>query len=330
MKKVFLKVIINSFLGLVLILIWSRFVDFKALVANLTAANFQAVVPLFFFFFLVSGCLRALRLRLMLKEYRFSFKDILLVNFLSQFLSFLIPVRAGEVAKSVYFSTQFDLPFGKTVVWVFIDRFLDFLIILLAIALILLLDPTGLPGQIVQTVFIMTAIFALFFIAAVKSEIFMVRAVNFLSKLLVLKSLKSKFLSLSVTIIAGFAVLRRHPAELFLLIVISFAATLSDTLLWFFAFRSLGVDLSFAKTLLGNCLAALTFLIPSAPGYVGSAEAASLAVFSGFLKVDTNIVSSVSVLYHGLTLVALLIVGISALYILKFDLKLVWKKIRSS
>lgn len=330
MKKIFLKILINTLLGFILVFVWSRFVNLSDLVSNLRLVNFAIVLPPFIIFFLISGLLRAWRLKLLLRRYKLGFMDILMLNFLSQFLSFVIPVRAGEVAKSVYFSAHLNMSFAKTIVWVFIDRFLDFLVVLLLICGLLIFVSTGLPKPLVNTILILMAVFVILFIAAIKSEILLNRVVNLFSRILILPIIRKKFLSFANTIIEGFEVLRRKPLDLSILIIITIAATISDSLLWLFAFISLGGNFPFAEMLLGNSLTALTFLIPSAPGYIGSAEAAGLGVFSGILKWDTGIVSTASVIYHALTLIIILVAGITSLYILKFDLGLVWKKIRGN
>jgi uncharacterized membrane protein YbhN (UPF0104 family) len=75
-------------------------------------------------------------------------------------------------------------------------------------------------------------------------------------------------------------------------------------------------------------LNSLTFLIPAAPGYVGSAEAAGLAVFSLGLGFDKTGVAAATLLYHAFVLIFMLIFGLIGLYFLKFDLRLVWQKLR--
>ena len=74
-------------------------------------------------------------------------------------------------------------------------------------------------------------------------------------------------------------------------------------------------------------LNSLTFLIPAAPGYVGSAEAAGLAVFTYGLGYDKIYVSASTVIFHALSLIYILSSGIYGLYALKFNLGLVWKKV---
>lgn len=322
-----LRIAINSAIGLGLVFIWSRFVNLGEIVKILKTVDVKLAL-LFFLFFVISTLLRGWRLKLLLSGYKLPFKDAVTLNLVSQFLSFTIPIRAGELVKSVYLTSQFDLPLGKTIIWVFIDRFLDFWAVLFLITLLLGLVPTVMSGNLIKAVFILLAGFTLASIIVVSSQNFAKRATVFLSHFLVFDKLKSWFVNFTHTAIDGFEVLRRHPLELLSLVGLTLAALISDSLIWLVMFRSLGVDVGIFKSVMGNCLTALTFLVPAAPGYVGSAEAAGLAVFGGVLGFEANIVSAAAVLFHILTLITLPIFGISSLYILKFDLNLVWKKLR--
>lgn len=326
-NNVFLRILFNTALGVILILVWSHFVDFRQIIGRLKTTDPQ-IALLFFFFFIVSGVLRGLRLKVLLNQHSLSWKDASMLTFLGQFLSFLIPVRAGEIAKSVYLTSRFDVPLAKSVVWIFIDRFLDFLIVLLFIVLLVPLVVTNLPDQFVPITSLILLGFVAFFALAVISESFLKKIIQFLSNYIPVKSISKRFVSFTYSIIEGFEVLRRHPGELALLLFLSAAAEISDGIIWLAAFLALGVNLGIVTSVLGNALAALTFLIPSAPGYVGSAEAATLAVFSGALKFNPNLVSAATVLFHLLTLVALFILGLGSLYFLKFNLSAVWKRIR--
>lgn len=326
-NKLLFRIFANSLLGVILIFVWTRFIDLNEVTEILRTVDLRYAIFFFIFFFL-SSFLRAIRFKLMLKKYHLPTKDVVMLNFLSQFLSFMIPIRAGEITKSAYLTSQFDLPLGKSVVWVFVDRFLDFWVVLLSISVFLALVRTNLPAQSAQLVFILFLMFSLVFILSLTCENLFKRLVSFFSKFLIIGGVKKIFISFAHTIIEGFTILRRNPAELLLLIVISVLALLSDSLAWGLAFIALGVDFGFAQAILGNSLAALTFLVPAAPGYVGSAEAAGLAVFSGILGFPANLVSAASIVFHILTLISLLVFGILSLYFLKFDLGLVWKKIR--
>ncbi|MDO8498695.1 MAG: lysylphosphatidylglycerol synthase transmembrane domain-containing protein [bacterium] len=326
-KKNFLRIVVNSILGIVLVFVWTRFVNLGQTFAILKTVQLQWVA-FFFLFYIISTLLRGLRFKILLGDYKLPLKDLSLLNVLSQFLSFMIPIRLGEITKSVYLTSQFDLPLGKALTWVFVDRFLDFWVVLLLIVIFLFLTPTILPASLAQSVLVVFLVFSLAAVIIVSSQSRAKKLVTFLGKFLIFEGVKEKVVSFIHTIIEGFEVLRRHPLEVVWLVVLTILATVSDSMIWIIAFKSLGIDLGIGKVILGNSLTALTFIVPAAPGYVGSAEASILAVFGGILGLEANMVSAASVLYHVVTIITLLIGGLSALYLLKFDLGLVWKKVK--
>lgn len=327
MRKIVLRIILNSLLGALLVFVWSRFVNLEEVVRMLKTTRLDYVL-FFFIFFITSTILRATRLKLLLSQFKPALKDILMINYLSQFLSFLVPIRAGEMTKSVYLSTQFNLPLAKALIWVFIDRFLDLWIVLLLLSSLLVILPTNLPSSLGQTAALILLVFTLLAIFSIKSEKFLKNLTTNVSKILIHPKLQSLFISLSHNIIEGFAILHRCPRDLAVLFTLTLVPAVLDGIIWVFIFASFNQGIAVLRGVLGNSLFALTFLIPAAPGYVGSAEAAGLAVFGGVLGVGVNLASAATVLFHILTMVILLILGISSLYLLKFDLGLVWKKIR--
>lgn len=328
-KGLFLKILINSLLGVVLVFIWSRFVDLSQILQTLKSVRLEFAL-LFFGLFFISGAIRGLRLKYLLKNYHIPYKDILMLHFLSQFLSFMIPVRAGEISKSIYLTAQFGLPLGKTITWVFVDRALDLMGILLIIAVFLPFISTNLPpnSSLISLGILILAI--TFSLTAIKSEQKLKKLVVFLSNFLIVPTIKRHFVSVIHTIIEGFDILRRHPLEFIPLVGFTTLAWVTDGLIWLVIFGALGVKIGFLDGVIGNGLAAFTFLVPTAPGYVGSAEAAGLAVWSGLLQMNANTSSAGMLLFHVLTLIILFVLGIGAIYLLKFDLNLVWKKIRGN
>ena len=141
-KSLLIKIGINSLLGLVLIFIWSRFVNLADVFKILAKADLKLAF-IFFITFSLAGIFRGIRLKILLHRHKIPLKDAVMIHYLSQFVSFMIPIRAGELTKSVYLTSQFNLPLGKTVTWVFIDRALDLLMVLIFIAVLLPFIPTN-------------------------------------------------------------------------------------------------------------------------------------------------------------------------------------------
>ncbi|MDO8570585.1 MAG: lysylphosphatidylglycerol synthase transmembrane domain-containing protein [Candidatus Daviesbacteria bacterium] len=326
-KSLITKIVINSLLGLIFIFIWTRFVNLNDVLQILKTADLK-LASVFFLTFALAGILRGFRLKLLLHKHQIPIKDAVMIHYLAQFLSFMIPIRAGELTKSVYLTSQFNLPLGKTVTWVFIDRALDLLMVLIFIAVLLPFIPTNLPADFIKLILLVLLIFIGMFVLAITNEKLFKKMTIFLSKFLVVSSIKRKFVTLTHTIIEGFDVLKRSPKELIKLAVLTFFALIFDSLSWMIAFMIVGAKLDLSKFILADSLVAFSFLVPAAPGYVGSAEAAGLAVFSGILKMNPNLSSAGTLMFHILTVVILLVLGLLSLYFLKFDLGLVWKKIK--
>lgn len=326
-KGTLVKIAINTLLGLLLIYVWSRFVNFPSLLQTLKTVNL-GVIFIFIFLFVSSAVVKVCRFKYLLKKEKLAFKDLLMLNFLSQFLSFVIPIRAGEVTKGVYLSSQYNLSFTKSLVWVFIDRFLDFWVTLIIIGIFLFIAPNNIPLKLEQTIFIMLLAFSFFLILAMTSEPLFKKLINLISKFLVFNKLKNLFQKICFNIVEGFTVLRRPLHELIVIFSLTALAIFIDSLVWLSIYKSIGINISLAKSILGDTLSALTFIIPSAPGYVGSAEAALLAIFGGILGMDNNLASAAIIIFHLLTILVILFFGLISLYLLKFDLKLVWAKIK--
>jgi len=241
-------------------------------------------------------------------------------------LNFFIPIRAGEIAKGVYLNTNYQLNMGKAVIWVFLDRFVDFLVVLFLATILLSLTPTSLSINIITIItIILTLALILTWLIIYKSN-FTNKLINFLSHLLIEKHIKIYFARFSHFILDSFSILRRHPKDLILMAGVTILAYGADAAIWYFTFKSLGFSQDFFKMYLGQLLSALTYLIPAAPGYVGSAEASGTLILSGVFGIDTNLSSAMIVLFHILSALFVLILGLISVYNLKMNLGVILKK----
>lgn len=124
----------------------------------------------------------------------------------------------------------------------------------------------------------------------------------------------------------SFTILDRHPRDLFLMILTTLLAYLADAFILYYGFKAVGYNEDILRMYFAQLLTALTYLIPAAPGFVGSAEASGLLVFSGIFGIDPNISSSVVVLLHISTILFVLVFGIIGVLNLKLDLGLILRK----
>lgn len=327
MRKTLIRIGINTAIGVALIYFWLKLVNIEEILHALESFNPIILIPAVLMM-AMGTIVRAVRFKILLASaIDITYGRIINLTFLSQLLSFTIPIRLGELTKGVYLSTQYGLHFGKAVVWVFLDRFLDFWAVLVLSLLFLSVVPTSLPESLRGYLFIGAGLISLGIILVVlKPGLFRFLAEK-VSHLLVASKLKAKFLELARFIIDCFSLLRGSYKRNGLLLVLTVASTMFEGMAWYLILSSFIPDLSVIKIWLGSMLNSLTFLIPAAPGYVGSAEAAGLAVFTYGLGYDRTFVSAATIVFHALSLVYILSVGIYGLYALKFNLGLVWKKL---
>lgn len=327
MAKTYVRVLLNTVIGLVLIYFWLKLVNLEEIKQTLVSFNPLILIPAIVSLALAS-ILKALRFKVLLSETAdISFLRMIYLTFVSQLLSFTIPVRAGEVAKGVYLSTQYNLHFGKAVVWVFLDRFLDFWAALGLSLVLLLIVPANVPQSLTTILLIGVAVASLTVVLIVSKPAYFHHLAKILSHLFIIKALRDKFLKLSFFIVDCFALLGGTFSRSLRLAILTVAAALFEALSWYLIFAFYIPNVSILKVWLGSMLTALTFLIPAAPGYVGSAEAAGLAVFSFGLGFSGSIVPGVTVIFHAAGLVFILFSGILGLLLLKFNLKLVWRRL---
>ncbi|MBI2019518.1 flippase-like domain-containing protein [Candidatus Daviesbacteria bacterium] len=321
------KILFNTILGVILIFIWSRFVNLGEIASNLSKVNIYYLIPVFFFM-LLSPVIRAVRLKIFLSEIKkIKLLDLIFLNGAAQILNFFIPVRAGEILKGVYLNTTYNLPLGKSVIWIFIDRFVDFLAVLLLASILFFVVPTTLNMTFVTVISILL-VFSLILSYLIVRRVSAARKLfNFLRSFLIIKSIKIYFDRFTTFILESFSILNRHPKDLGLMMGVTVLAYAADAAIWYFTFVALGVNQSFVKMYLGQLLSALTYLVPAAPGYVGSAEASGLLILSGVFGIEPNFASAMTVLFHVLSAIFVLIFGLISIYFLKINLGVVWKKV---
>ncbi len=322
-----IKILLNTLLGLVLIFIWSRFVDLTQIINTLSDINL-AFVPAIFFFLLLSLVIRAIRLKIFLAEVKnVPLLDLIFLNGAAMMLNFFIPIRAGEIAKGVYLNAKYQLELGKSITWVFLDRFVDFLAVLLLATILFFLIPTTLSIMFITIIIIILFIGLSLTYLAIFNTFFAKKLVSFLKHLFIVKSIKIQFENFSHFILQSFSILNRHPKDLGLMIILTILAYGADAAIWYFTFKVLGVSQDYLRMYLGQMLSALSYLIPAAPGYVGSAEASGLLILSGVFGINTNLASAMVVLSHLLSAIFILGFGLISIFFLKLDLRLIFRKV---
>ena len=229
-----IKILFNSLLGIILIFIWAHFVSLKEIFQTISQVSLIGLFPVFLFM-LASPVLRALRLKIFLSEIKsIKLLDLIFLNGAAMMLNFFIPIRMGEIAKGVFLNTRYNIHIGKAIIWVFMDRFVDFLAVLALASILFAGTPTNLPQKFVLTISTLLIVALVFTSLAVFQRDFAQKLVKFLTPLFIVKSIKIYFERFTSFILESFSILRRHPKDLSLMGILTVLAYGADAGIWYF------------------------------------------------------------------------------------------------
>jgi uncharacterized protein (TIRG00374 family) len=232
--------------------------------------------------------------------------DVWLISLASSLISFLIPLRTGELARALFLKQRHKIPISASLPTVAVDRSLDLLAVLVigAVGALSGLRVAGVMSTALALGAALFAAFAGFVVLAIFSqERVLALADRFLPRSLG-DPLRHRLLGILRGLLEGFTAIGRTPKALIGLIGLSFVANLIDAGVLLILFLGLGTVVSPLVVMTGFALFSITFLIPSAPGYVGSMEAFGSLIF-GALGAGEIAAASTIVLYHALNTVLL-------------------------
>lgn len=265
-----------------------------------------------------SSAVRSVRWRTVLRPVaRVPLLDLWLISMASSLVNFVIPIRSGEVARGLLLKQRHKVSIAASLPTVAVDRSFDLLAVLvlgasgavLGIRLDARLSAVLLAGGA-----LMLAFAAFVGLAIWSRQRALALAERLLPKQLGAR-LRQRLLGVLESLMAGFTAIGRRPADLAPLLGLSLGAALIDAAMFYCLFVSLGALLPPSVVLTGYALFVVTFLIPGAPGFVGSYEAFGSLVFGG-LGVRAELAASAVVLGHALNALMLGITGGAAMWAL--------------
>jgi uncharacterized protein (TIRG00374 family) len=309
--------IAQTLLGLALLVAWVLLVDLGAVGRTLSQARWMYVL-LAAVIALSSSLIRSQRWRLVLGPIAsVPLLDLFLIIMASGLVNFVIPLRTGEIARSLLLKQRHRVPMSASLPTIAVDRSFDLLAVLV-VGTIGALSGIRLGGRL-STVLLAGGLLLLVFVVFVILAILSGDRLLALADRLISKRLASHFrdriLGIIEGLLAGFTAVGRQPKGLLQMITVSFLSTVLDGTLFYLLFLSIGADVPYAIVLTGYALFALTFLVPGAPGYIGSMEAFGSLVFSA-LGVGVELAASAVILFHALNALMLGVVGGLAMWTL--------------
>lgn len=312
-----IRFLIQLLFGLVLLLIWLRFVEWDLLLSYLRQVDFK-FIALMFILGLGSWVFRVARFKLVLKPLvDVPPASIFVISLAANLFNFLLAMRAGELTKGYYLKKLYGSSFVKATSAVVVDRIVDFLIL---VFIILLIGTFGYRGY-----FFFPLLLAVFFLPLLMLYLLAwkgTRLFSFFESLMLRFNLpyQDKILPFFDNLIKGFSVAKRSPKTLFLILALTFALVMIDAVAFLLLFLAFGIKITFASALLTVSLLALTFLLPSAPAYIGTVEVAGSAIFILVLGIEKNLAASIALFFHAYSAFVVGILGLPALAILHLRL----------
>lgn len=316
-KERAILIIGQTVLGIGLLIAWMAIVDLNAVRATISQVSWPLVM-LAAVLATGSTLVRSIRWRSILKTIvPLPLIEVWLITLASTLINFVIPIRSGEVARALFLKQRHRSPISATLPTIAVDRSLDLLSVLALGALGAL---TGLSlGHGMSGILLLGAAILLGFVGSVVLAIVLRdRLIHWFDRLLpriISSEPRKRILGMAQGFIAGFGAIGRHPRAIGRLIVLSFLASFLDAGVFFTLFTGLGLALSPMLVATGYAFFALTFLIPSAPGYLGSMEAFGSLVFNA-LGVEETMAASGVVLFHALNGITLAATGGLAIWVL--------------
>ncbi len=316
--KIFLS---QTFFGLIIFILWIRFVNIEMIFFYFNKIN---LFYLFLAFSLgvLATFLRTLRWKVVLTPIKIvSFNTLVLIDFAGNFLNYVVPIRAGEFAKVWFLKKYYGSSMAKFLSSLLVAKIFDFLTMIFVILVLPLLffslDSKKIATAWLPILLFLGSFLVLYLLAWQKN--FCLRIFNFLAGYFFPKRFRGKIWQIGNNFIEGFIVIKRKTPVIFLLFIISLLALILDGFYFYFLFLTLGYKFPFILVWFCAILFAFSYLIPSAPGYIGTTEVVGSVVFTLILDLEKNQAASIVVFYHLFNTIIILTLGFLSLEILHFN-----------
>ena len=299
-----IKVTIGLLIGIGLLYLVSRFVDVPTTLGvlrqNLATPGGIILGLLSGAAFLTAFSVRGIRWKLFLNPIGnvSTFKAIQLF-LIGIFLNFLLPVRGGEVAKSLILKRTVGIPVSQSLPTVAMDKALDLMpaLFIMAVApflgvkmgttLWLVLGAVG--GLLIGLIFFVG-------LAAWKRT----AAVALLQKMtgMLPRAMGGKIEGFATSFVDSLLLGASRPKIFIPAVLLTCVAVIFDGLFAMLAFRTIGFPISFGTAIFGYSVYNMFYILPTPPGQIGSNEFVGLLVFHVLLGLPASKVTAMFVFSH--------------------------------
>jgi uncharacterized protein (TIRG00374 family) len=322
LKRPLVQGITGLAVGIGFLVIVARLVDIPRTIhliqQNVTTTRGLVFALLASLSFVLAFCLRALRWKLFLNPVgKVRTPNVIALFLIGVFLNFVLPIRAGELAKSLILRRTANIHVHQSLPTITMDKVMDLLPAFFIIAVVPFLG-VKLDSRfwmvlgMANAVLLSAIVFV--FLTAWKRTLMMgllKRLTGFLPG-----ALATKIQHFAIGFVDSLLMSVKNPRTLFLAVLLTMLAVVCDGLYNFFGFWTIGYPITFGSAIFGYMVFNMFYILPNPPGQVGSNEIVGLLIFTGMLHVPPDRVTAMIVLFHlwsGILMCAMGMISLSSL-----------------
>jgi uncharacterized protein (TIRG00374 family) len=273
--------------------------------------------------FLGAYVVRAARWRWLMRPSKVSLGRAIAIYQVATFLNWLLPIRGGELAKSLLLRRTDGIPVSRSLATVGMDKTMDLLPAVVLIALvpfvhIRLSRPLWL--LLLSALVVVVASGVALTLAAWRRD----RTLEVLGRAVAVilpARLRDRIEPFIARFVDTLLSLIRQPRVLLIAAAYTAVAVCFDALFCLLAFRAVGSPVSVPVVLYGYSFFNLAFILPTPPGQVGSNELMGLLIFSGMFGVGRSDVGAMFLFSHPWTAILLTTSGLLCLSFMGLTLR---------
>ena len=294
------SLVVQSIIGILFLFIWLQFVDLNEILKYAKDVNIS-LLPIVFSFYIFAYIVRSYRWKILLEFINnIPWREIFPIYFIGLFANYIIPLRIGEIVKSVLLKDKYNVQISKTFPIVVIDKIFDFFGYLLIVLVILFV------GQISTSIFLdvilLSSILILLFLAFVfiyyiKKDT-LLRLVKKIISIFVPDRYKNKSFDVVANLMDGVSLIRQSPTSILIAISLSIFAVIIDGTYVYLLFSAMRYPVTFYIAILGYSLIGLAYIIPSPPAQIGINEIFWFIVFVSGLGLLNNKIAAITIFAH--------------------------------
>jgi len=263
--------------------------------------------------YLFAYVVRSARWRLILRPItRVGLRDSFFMLMAGYFLNYVIPIRAGELAKSFFLKRLKGVPIATSLPTVYVDKLFELVSIVFVVVAIPVFS-IRVEGPLAALIYSVLGIFLFGLVILVLAFRKGDAATKILCGLFAWlpKGPRNRLTHWITLFVEGMGVARENVRTLLPLTGLTVAAVLIDAAYFLMMFRAFDISVPYLAVLFGYTLLTLSYILPTPPAQIGYNEFVIRLIFAGGIGVAAipkSEVMAVIIVAHALT--GLLITGV--------------------